>query len=789
MLPAQSARPPYYPGSITPSASSTYLGKDLHTSGYGSPAMSGSVHGAGAPGLDGNVGAAAGGEAWNERLDDAYADEYGRKLELIERVRHEVELDDDVRTPGIVVLGSQSAGKSSVLARLTGISFPTGENMCTRTPIIVHTAMDPSVRGFRAEVSGDAAFADAVRCGSQMQLRDEIAALTARVAREAGSVVDAPIYVRHTRRAGPVMTLIDLPGITHLDPANDGYDIHGATTAVVRAYARDDSLIMLVVIPATDDFANSEALRLAQEYDARGERTVGVVSKCDLLPHACDIVDKVNMTRTSDIKLALGFVALRNRARGDAPSDDVDDAERRLFATHPQLRRLRPAQRGIHALTARVVALQGSAVDRFFSLLRSQLWDAKRALKARLDAVPETPATPEARRDVLIDVLAAIHARVSALVHTDDVTSPQLNIPARTHEMCARFGADIVRQMPNCLHASFIDAVRTKQAEARGRLLPDAEVDTVIAQQVRELLFGGPTARARGGVVQRCTDDLVNAVMMFMVRCYEVVITDETERANFPSLAAAICSQLGAFIERARKHAAQITGAILAAERSICYTQNALYIGAMREVRRVATTINAADDTQRKAVVSKLLQRDNINTNGNANANANAANGAANIASGGDDNGNDPGKLLKNCPMLSVAPALFPQDNVAEEDYISFLDRFIAEAALQSDTWSLMRAQFSIHCYLHVVMKRLCDVIPMVVRNVLVYQLHAGFLPDVSKALLKDTAVLEDAMKESNKERESRKSLEAKYAKLDDVLTKMLELGLEKESNGKESTE
>lgn len=758
ILQAQSPRPPFYPGSAA--ATHPYLSADQLTSSLASPSLSNDARAfsndARTFSNDGNTLPELLGAGNADKLDDAYADEYGKKLQLIERVRHEVDLDD-VKTPGIVVIGSQSAGKSSVLARLTGIAFPTGDNICTRSPIIVHTVVDSSLRSFSAELSDDAAFNNSIRCTSPAQLRDEITNVTARVARDATSITDTPIYVRHTRRSGPVMTLIDLPGITHLDPANDGYDIHSATTSLVRQYVQDDNLIMLVVIPATDDFANSEALRIAQEYDSHGERTIGVVSKCDMLPQACDIVDKINMTRPSDIKLALGFVAVRNRARGDGADEDLDVAERRLFSNHPQLRRLKNPQRGIHALTVKVVALQGNAVERSFASLRAQLWDAKHAAKARLESLPVPPASADARRDVLIDVLTDIQSRVSALVRTDDLSVPHLNVPARTFEMCTRFGENIVDQVPNCLKADFVNAVRTKQAEGRGRLLPDADIDTVIPQQVREILFGGPTTRARGGVVQKCTDDLINAVMMFMVRCYETIIHEETERANLPALAAAICSQLSLFMEGARKHATHITGSILSAERSICYTQNTLYTNVMREVRRVATTGNIInDDAQRKSLVEKLLKRD------------------------GDSS------LLKDCPMLSVAPSLFPQDNVVDDDYASFLDRFIAEAASQSDTWSLMRAQFSIHCYLHVVIKRLCDIIPMVVRNILVYELHAGFLPHISKALLKEPAILEDAMREGRKDKENRKTLESKYAKLEDVLSKMLELGVESEANGEQ---
>jgi len=44
---------------------------------------------------------------------------------------------------------------------------------------------------------------------------------------------------------------------------------------------------MLAVSPANVDVANSDSLKLAREYDLKGERTIGVFTKMDLIedPH------------------------------------------------------------------------------------------------------------------------------------------------------------------------------------------------------------------------------------------------------------------------------------------------------------------------------------------------------------------------------------------------------------------------------------------------------------------------------------------------------------------------
>ena len=68
-----------------------------------------------------------------------------KALDMVELYRPFLEsLDFDV--PGIVVTGSQSAGKSSVLESITGIPFPRADNMCTRNPCVVSLERDNSLK-------------------------------------------------------------------------------------------------------------------------------------------------------------------------------------------------------------------------------------------------------------------------------------------------------------------------------------------------------------------------------------------------------------------------------------------------------------------------------------------------------------------------------------------------------------------------------------------------------------------------------------------------------------------
>ena len=74
---------------------------------------------------------------------------------------------------------------------------------------------------------------------------------------------------------------------------------------VGRRYARDPNAIVLAVTAANADLANSDALRLAKEVDPDGVRTLGVLSKLDLMDEGTDAAD---VLENRVIPLRLGFV-------------------------------------------------------------------------------------------------------------------------------------------------------------------------------------------------------------------------------------------------------------------------------------------------------------------------------------------------------------------------------------------------------------------------------------------------------------------------------------------------
>lgn len=53
-------------------------------------------------------------------------------------------------------------------------------------------------------------------------------------------------------------------------------------------YITPNNALILALSPATQDVANSDSLKIAREVDPDGERTIGVITKIDLMDAGTD---------------------------------------------------------------------------------------------------------------------------------------------------------------------------------------------------------------------------------------------------------------------------------------------------------------------------------------------------------------------------------------------------------------------------------------------------------------------------------------------------------------------
>uniref|UniRef100_A0AAV2M927 Dynamin-type G domain-containing protein n=1 Tax=Knipowitschia caucasica TaxID=637954 RepID=A0AAV2M927_KNICA len=81
----------------------------------------------------------------------------------------------------------------------------------------------------------------------------------------------------------PDLTLIDLPGITRVAVQGQREDIGETIKRLIQKFIKKQETISLVVVPCNVDISTTEALQMAREVDPEGERTLGILTKPDLV--------------------------------------------------------------------------------------------------------------------------------------------------------------------------------------------------------------------------------------------------------------------------------------------------------------------------------------------------------------------------------------------------------------------------------------------------------------------------------------------------------------------------
>ena len=293
-----------------------------------------------------------------------------RKLiNLIDQLR-DVGVQEYIKLPRIASLGTQSSGKSSVLESIVGLDFlPRGDGVVTRRPLELRLCHIPDGQPWAIfeERKGEK-FTDFNK------VRETIEALTDEVCVGEKNIVDKPIVLNVYSPTCPDLTLVDLPGVTRVPVGKQPKNIEEITKKMAKRYCEDPLTIILCVIAANSDIATSDGLKMAKEIDVNGVRTLGVLTKLDIMDAGTD-ARKALMGE--EIPLKLGYVGVKNRSKQDLvnkiPMAEAFRKEKEFFSTHPVYKKMSPGYTGTDVLIKKLTKV-------FFRVIREHLPNIIRAI-------------------------------------------------------------------------------------------------------------------------------------------------------------------------------------------------------------------------------------------------------------------------------------------------------------------------------------------------------------------------------------------------------------------------
>ncbi|KAJ8130863.1 hypothetical protein O1611_g2766 [Lasiodiplodia mahajangana] len=258
-----------------------------------------------------------------------------KKMIEIRNILARIGQSNTLTLPSIVVIGSQSSGKSSVLEAIVGHEFlPKGSNMVTRRPIELTLINTPDSRSEYGEFP-DLGLGKIYDFSSIQRTLTELNQAVS----EAQCVSDDPIRLSISSPNVPDLSLIDLPGYIQVVGQNQPLQLKQKISELCDKYIQPPNVI-LAISAADVDLANSTALRASRRVDPRGERTIGVVTKMDLV----DPTRGAAILNDKQYPLRLGYVGVVSRAptvsalfkKGDSNlTSAITKNENAYFSSHP----------------------------------------------------------------------------------------------------------------------------------------------------------------------------------------------------------------------------------------------------------------------------------------------------------------------------------------------------------------------------------------------------------------------------------------------------------------------
>ncbi|XP_046694827.1 dynamin-1a isoform X14 [Silurus meridionalis] len=411
--------------------------------------------------------------------------------------------------PQIAVVGGQSAGKSSVLENFVGKDFlPRGSGIVTRRPLVLQLINSPTE------------FAEFLHCKGKKftdfdEVRQEIEAETDRATGQNKGISPVPINLRVYSPNVLNLTLVDLPGMTKVPVGDQPADIEHQIKEMLMQFVTKDNCLLLAVSPANSDLANSDALKIAKEVDPQGLRTIGVITKLDLMDEGTDARD---ILENKLLPLRRGYIGVVNRSQKDIDGrKDITAAmaaERKFFLSHPAYRHLADRMGTAYlqkALNQQLTNHIRDTLPGLRSKLQSQLLSIEKEVEEYKNFRPDDPSR---KTKALLQMVQQFSVDFEKRIEGsgDQIETYELSGGARINRIFhERFPFELVKMEfdEKELRKEISYAIKNIHGIRTGLFTPDMAFETIVKRQIAKIK----------APCQKCVDMVISELVNTVRQC------------------------------------------------------------------------------------------------------------------------------------------------------------------------------------------------------------------------------------------------------------------------------